>query len=379
MDDATSKRIGLALSGGGVRAAAFHAGVLMYLAERGRLEDVAHISSVSGGTLFTGLVFTSSGYRWPSSAEYRGAVHEQVRKTLTGASLQARALGSLLLKPSNWRFAFARANVMARTIRSLWGIEATLGDLPAVPVWSINATTGETGRRFRFSGRRMGDYEIGYADASSIPLCSAMAMSAAFPVGVGPLVIRTGDYGWFKREEWDGTEERPRILPFGRLHLYDGGLYDNLGLEPFFDVGRREIKARDEGGVDCVIVSDAGTALERQMPHWLSPSRFKRIADLALDQTRALRVRCFVNFLQDNPARGAYVQIGARLEDVLRKPRGVNEERARHLNACDWLDARSVERAANYPTTLARMDEGDFHVLSRHGYETARWNGELFK
>ncbi|HPF07510.1 MAG TPA: patatin-like phospholipase family protein, partial [Spirochaetota bacterium] len=67
MERKNRRRIGLALSGGGVRAAAFHSGVLKYLAEKGKLEDVNHISSVSGGSLFTGLVFSINSGRWPSS------------------------------------------------------------------------------------------------------------------------------------------------------------------------------------------------------------------------------------------------------------------------------------------------------------------------
>lgn len=59
----TDTKIGIALSGGGVRAAAFHAGVLKRLAERGLLEHVAHVSTVSGGSLFTGLVFHAADYK----------------------------------------------------------------------------------------------------------------------------------------------------------------------------------------------------------------------------------------------------------------------------------------------------------------------------
>jgi predicted acylesterase/phospholipase RssA len=45
------KEIGLALSGGGVRAAVFHLGVLKRLADEGLLESVSAISTVSGGSL----------------------------------------------------------------------------------------------------------------------------------------------------------------------------------------------------------------------------------------------------------------------------------------------------------------------------------------
>jgi NTE family protein len=50
------RKIALALSGGGTRAMAFHAGVIRYLADDGILHQVNHISSVSGGSLLVGLV-----------------------------------------------------------------------------------------------------------------------------------------------------------------------------------------------------------------------------------------------------------------------------------------------------------------------------------
>ena len=54
------RRIGLALSGGGVRAAAFHLGVLRRLAAEGLLERVSVISTVSGGSLVTAAVMAEA-------------------------------------------------------------------------------------------------------------------------------------------------------------------------------------------------------------------------------------------------------------------------------------------------------------------------------
>ena len=59
-------QIGIALSGGGVRAAVFHLGVLGRLAEDGLLEKITRISTVSGGTLVTGLIYSIAGNKWPN-------------------------------------------------------------------------------------------------------------------------------------------------------------------------------------------------------------------------------------------------------------------------------------------------------------------------
>jgi len=188
-------KIGLALSGGGVRAAAFHAGVLQWLAEKSMLEQVQHISSVSGGSLFTGLVFHSSNYRWPSSSEYLSQIFDKVRWTLTEQCLQTNAIVRLSY-PANCRFWLSRANILAQSIEKLWGISATLPELPSQPAWSINGTTAETGRRYRFKNNEIGDYEIGYAAATDFKLAEAMAVSAAFPFGIGPLAIEVARYKW---------------------------------------------------------------------------------------------------------------------------------------------------------------------------------------
>ena len=115
--------IGLALSGGGVRAAAFHAGVIRYLAEKDLLQDVVHVSSVSGGSLFVGMVFRLADYRWPSSQAYLGDVFPRFRQTLTKRSLQWSAAARLLINPLNWRFLLSRANVVAQAIEALWDVK----------------------------------------------------------------------------------------------------------------------------------------------------------------------------------------------------------------------------------------------------------------
>ena len=81
------RNLGLALSGGGVRAAVFHLGVLRYLAERGVMERVTHLSTVSGGSLIVAAVITTSGMKWPSSPRYLEGVYPALRQLLTTRDL----------------------------------------------------------------------------------------------------------------------------------------------------------------------------------------------------------------------------------------------------------------------------------------------------
>jgi NTE family protein len=61
------RKIGIALSGGGIRATIFHLGVLKWMAENSMLEDIVRISSVSGASLCIGLIYSHNNLRWPTS------------------------------------------------------------------------------------------------------------------------------------------------------------------------------------------------------------------------------------------------------------------------------------------------------------------------
>jgi len=378
MNKEKKDRIGLALSGGGVRAAAFHSGVLKYLSEHNMLESVNHISSVSGGSLFTGIVFSINNSKWPSSKEYIDKVFPQINNIFTTTSLQFKTIIYLLLNPFNWKFLFSRANVVALTIEKEWNIRSTLNDLPKKPLWSINGTTGENGLRFRVKGKEIGDYELGYADIPDYKLSNAMAMSAAFPFGIGPISLKINKLKWRKKLNWNSNQFIENYKPpFKKLHLYDGGVYDNLGLEPLFDSEKQKIK--NESAVDMVVVSDASSLLTKEsIPHLLNPKRAVRVVNMILSQVRSLRVRSFNNFLINNPGTGFYFLIGTFPEELIKKFQKANLTAAKKLLRYKWLSEEDIKIAAGYKTTLKKMTPNEFDIISRHGYETAKWNVELF-
>jgi NTE family protein len=374
----SQQRIGLALSGGGVRAMAFHCGVLRWLAEEKRLEYITHVSTVSGGSLLTGLVFNLAGWRWPTSEEYLGTVMPAVQQLLTTSSTQASALLRLLL-PWNWRYFLSRANLVSQVIEHQWGVHARLADLPQTPVWSVNGTTAETGRRFRFKRDTCGDYELGYTVAGNFKVADAMAVSAAFPGLIGPLALRADHYEWQRRRSWGASpEEAERVtLPYKRLHLYDGGVYDNLGIEPLFDVGKRVLK----GDIDYLIVSDAGAPLRRASPHYAM--RLKRVVDITMDQVRALRIRTLMPALISKPGMGAYVMMGMEaqkgIQMLLKELPSHDAQTAAELLRQQWLSASVVDLAAQHPTNLDRLRPEHFERLATHGYQTLKWNEMLLQ
>lgn len=370
------KKIGIALSGGGVRATAFHAGVLRYLAEQKLLKQVTHISSVSGGSLFIGLVFRYANYRWPSDKIYFNKVLPYIRQTLTTKSLAYSWILNLF-KPINWRhLLLSRANVLAKTIENLWGIKKPLSALPKTRVWSINCTTGETGHRYRFKNKKMGDSKLGYANVGNFYLSNAMAASAGFPFWIGPLTLHNSQFSWSTKNPSDTSQSISYQLPFKYLHLYDGGLYDNLGTEPLFDVGKKSL--RKSAHISYLLISDGSIKSTSQaLPLSLNPLRLKRIIDIIQDQCRALRVRVFINGFQENKIVGAYVGIGTEATSSIKKYKKGKEALARNLLQEDWLSEDDVKKAATYPTSLCKLSESTFDLLEQHGYETAKWNIEM--
>ncbi|WP_421955256.1 patatin-like phospholipase family protein [Polaromonas sp.] len=341
-----SIEIALALSGGGARAMAFHLGVLRYLAEQGLLERICRVSTVSGGSLLVGLMFHQCDMRWPSSEKFKEQVYDPLRAEMCSRSIAWATICQLFL-PWNWVHLLSRANLVAKVLQG-WGIKQCLEDLPCRPEWSINGTTAENGRRFRFKRDSIGDWQFGYAQGGKFPLAKAMAVSAAFPGLIGPLSIKTKGFAWKKRKVWDvSAPEEPVTLLFKHLHLYDGGVYDNLGLEPYYDVGRQQSKIKDI----TIYVSDAGAPLAIDKASFISLFRAKRLADIMSEQSRTLRVRSFFQYLERSPVAGAYTYIATKIQ-------GGNEAQA--------------ELARSFPTNLSRMKPEQFDAIAGHGYAVAQ-------
>jgi NTE family protein len=275
----------------------------------------------------------------------------------------------------------SRANILAKTIEDLWDIKKPLSALPKTPVWSINCTTGETGHRCRFKDKTIGEYELGYAKANNFSLAKAMAASAAVPLCFGPLVIKTNQFHWKKRETWNAHQSKLYDPPFRNLHIYDGGLYDNLGTEPLFDARKQSLKP--SVNISYLLVSDAGTPPSNQaIPHPLNPYRFKRLFSILQDQCRALRVGAFINFLnQKNKVEitGAYIWIGTEAKTSIEQHNKDKKVLSKNLLQQNWLSKDDAKKAASYPTTLRKLSESTFDLLEQHGYETAKWNIEIMQ
>jgi NTE family protein len=351
-------RIGLALSGGGVRATAFHIGVLARLAAAGQLESVTSVSSVSGGSLAVGLAIARSQNRWPSSEEFLASTLPQAQAALTGNGLQRGYVRKVLRRP--WSLARGRASDLAAMLRTAWEIRGSLCDLPERPIWAINATTYETGKSWRFRRDRMGDYLTQYVPDPDFFLADAMAASAAVPGLIGPLTLRAANYSWHAYQA-DG-ELAPTTSRFRKLRLWDGGVYDNLGTEPLFKEGLRE-------GIEFLIVSDASRpvfdeaqVLSRRPPFYLPPFR---LIDVATDQVRSLRARWLVSYFDQHPGTGVLLRLGNTRDSIFRKA-GQSAPAGEPL-----VSDEECRQSLLFETTLRTLTAAECQMLIKHGYEVA--------
>lgn len=135
------ERVGITLSGGGYRAAAFSLGVVHYLNDIGRLEDIAAISSVSGGSITNGFLATRMVGNEPVKPERQRAQLAMLSSALAHQSLISAkfmaGIGLFLLAS-----VLVQILVNAAVLPSLWEQLASLWDrfgfwLPLLPLAGI--------------------------------------------------------------------------------------------------------------------------------------------------------------------------------------------------------------------------------------------------
>lgn len=273
----TEPDIGLAVSGGGSRAVAFHLGCLRALHDRDLLGRVRVISGISGGALLTAMW----AYGPPTFEEFDGAVVALLRRGLQ-RSIARHALGPVALAraggttarvlarrrpvtPTSALRTYTRTEAFARVLR-----ETAIGDkLMSEPNNReldvvLTATDLRTGGAVRFGSRLSAASRLGRI-ADPIPVADAVAASAAYPLLL-PALERVYQF------ERRGQSRRDVVL------LADGGIYDNLGLS-VLEPGRSVEYTEHVYPVEFIVACDAGRSDASRSPRfWLS--RTARSLDL---------------------------------------------------------------------------------------------------
>jgi hypothetical protein len=199
--------IGLALSGGGSRAANFSAALLLELRKRELLQHVDVISAVSGGAI-AGTYYATGG---PFS--------ELQARELLGSDFEWELFYRAFYPSNLFRLLFTNyttGDIVYQILENKIFHGAKFGDIPSHPKLLINAT--RFGHRYRWTFTDEAFDSIG-SDLSVFPIAAAVRASSTFPKTLAN-DIRT-----------NYREPRGNY----NIHLYDGGSIDNLGIQALFE------------------------------------------------------------------------------------------------------------------------------------------------
>ncbi|MDE2833731.1 MAG: ThiF family adenylyltransferase [Bacteroidota bacterium] len=374
--------MGLALSGGGSRAIAFHLGTLRALEDLGLLDHVMIVSGVSGGSVMTGLI----GYSNAPFGDIDRATVSLLRRGLQGPAFRKmwhpkracrlawyfvavalpmlvidgivfwigklgsactglEAAGTLLARSKEYLHRrYSCVHVLADTIADELG---TLNcDAPTRQNKSIvfNACELRTGTAFRMSNERFGSWRHGFAAAKESRIADAIAASAAYPLILPP-------FDWTREYNKQGEPISERVI------VTDGGVIDNLGvsvMEPDRDPQFSGITYCPE----VIISSDAGIG---QFPGqdlpigW--PARLMKVSSAVMRKVGDATKKRLHDHLRVGRIKGfIYANLGQIDGEVLFK-------------TAHWVHRENV---IDYPTDFRAMKDDDIRRLSARGETITR-------
>jgi predicted acylesterase/phospholipase RssA len=264
--------LAVAISGGGMRAGNFAAGVLQALESiqvpgpggirSNLLREVDYFSTVSGGGMAAGSYMThlleyrrqhpedasAAGFSFskrekPSSNEggrsWREALAQNYQSSIVGSFFNPLMMTNLdrgdILEDRLDENVLGLHNGKSLTLRDVFVPKG--GGRPQVPYWIANGTVYENGAIFPFTPDILTTYGInGYKhrmrnrtldDPYDLPLAVGLKTSASFPVAIPSTTLKS---------------HRDPKNP--RLYLMDGGVADNLGIATAMRLLKQEKAAR---------------------------------------------------------------------------------------------------------------------------------------
>jgi NTE family protein len=375
-------KIGLALSGGGSRAIAFHLGCLRALHDRGILDKVAVLSGVSGGSVIAALYayndepFEAFACR-VEAALSRGMVWGIARETFLSLELPKIVVATVLagtaailagtLQLIGWLLSlvklqpkwlgpiaeqildFAPRFASFTTAFERHLVRRYFGDLRMNAVGRrelsvvINAAELRTETAFRYGSVESGCWRFGRLTQPP-RVATAVAASAAFPAFLPAL----DHYLAFTK---NGVEAKHRVI------ITDGGVYDNLGVSCMLP-GRSGEFSTNAFPVDFIIACDAGQG----MPSGASRPTFWMSRMLATVITIHRRTQTMTqNMLHQMSASG---EIKGFLMPYLGQ-----RDSALPVRPADLV---SRDQVVDYPTNFNPMSKENIDRISKRGEQLTR-------
>lgn len=368
--DNSSDGIALALSGGGARAMAFHLGCLRALHDLGILQKVSTITAVSGGSVLAGLYCSHPGDFESFEARVREILKEGFLKpalvravtSLDGVKAVSYAtalflersvafvarLGLRLLgrskKGEQWpnTAPFLRKASRTTILRNTFSktfkgrlLKDLRTDRPRLIVIACELRAKAA---FYFTRESLHCWRYGSASSDGVELADAVVASAAYPLFLPALDQRMT----FKSDRGESTH---------RITLSDGGVYDNLGLNPLWP-DREFADSLPVDRHDRIIACRAGYGLEVTEPASVLMSRMMASFEsvFARSQNQAMK-RLFD------------LKEADKLKAILVPYLGQKDSSLAFKNP----DMVSGDVTAGYPTNFSAMDKEWIERLVRRG------------
>lgn len=303
----------------------------------GLLSQVDAISSVSGGSILSAFL-AAKLKPWPESGiafnewepTIRAPFWEFAGKNIRTWPLLRRTL------PWNWLRGSGVESLARRYRRDING--SNLGDLASRPHFIFCATDLSFGVNWTFEKETIGDYQVGRATPEDFPVSRAVAASSCFPPIFAPMRLRLDPSKYVGGRAPVG-KARDRIL--SSLRLSDGGVYDNMGLEPVWKKYR------------TVLVSDGGAVFDHGPDKGLLWQLMRYSSIIGL-QASAVRKRWLISSFKERRLTGTYWGVGSAPERY-GGFEGYQKELARRI-------------IAEVRTDLDSFSEAEKAVLENHGY-----------
>jgi NTE family protein len=306
--------VGLSLSGGGFRATLFHLGAIRRLNEFGILPKLTTISSVSGGSILNG--FLGSRLAGPVSngiADFQDSASNPVRQFCALDIRRWLAVEAVVPGAHN-------SEGLAKQYDQHLTNGKLLKDIPATPIHIFCSTDLGNGVNWMFKKNQCGDWRAGFHDTpADWSVATAVAASSCSPPVFKPLHLDLG----------------------GEVALCDGGVYDNLGLEPIWK--DHEIVLSSDGGALFHGGGDTGFIWE-----------IGRYIGIPENQALALRKRWLISNFNSGQLRGTYWGIGSS-RSSFKLDGGYSDDLARNFIAAIRTD-------------LDSFSDAEASILENHGY-----------
>jgi NTE family protein len=335
--------IALCLSGGGYRAALYHLGATRRLNELGVLSQISTLTSVSGGSILASVIAAYAVRKpeaWSRPGEPVAGWDDEVAKPLEELTHHNIRTRSILKGVLPWNLLKRDVQIDALADRLAEGPtgRARLADLPERPrfVFCSSEMVFRAQWTFDSGPRRFGAEPSGHRDFGDFTIARAAASSSCLPGAFSPMSLRERLAGG----TYDGDDATKL---HGKLALSDGGMYDNLGVEPVW---------QDH---ETVLVSDAAPTL-RPDPGFGAIWSQLRFAAILLEQATDVRKRWLISNFIAGLLDGAYWSIAGTAEEYPKPSHPA------------YSAAFVRDSIAPIRIDLDVFSDGERAVLQNHGY-----------